>query len=369
MKVLYLTNIPSPYRIDFFNELSKYCELTVAFERKTASNRNNEWLNNRNFDFEAIFLKGINFGVEGAFCPDVINIIKKQKFDVIIVGGYSTPTGMLIISYLKIMKIPFILNCDGAFIKKDNKLKYSFKRFFISSATAYIATSNNSVKYLKYYGAGDSKIFLYPFSSISEKDILKEMIGREVKKKLKKELNISEKNVVLSVGQFIKRKGFDILIESANSLLPDTGVYIIGDKPKEEYIELINRFNLKNVHFINFKPKEELRKYYMIADVFAFPTREDIWGLVINEAISFGLPVISTDNCNAALELIKDGENGYIIPTEDSDVLSKKINKILRESTLKQNMIDNNLKIAEDYTIERMANKHIEILNKFVSKE
>ena len=57
MKVLFLTNIPSPYRVDFFNELGKLCELTVLFEREKATDR--EWDSNNNINYEAIYLKGI----------------------------------------------------------------------------------------------------------------------------------------------------------------------------------------------------------------------------------------------------------------------------------------------------------------------
>ena len=75
--------------------------------------------------------------------------------------------------------------------------------------------------------------------------------------------------------------------------------------------------NLNNVHFIDFKNKDTLKEYYHVADVFVLPTREDIWGLVINEALAYGLPVITTDKCMAGLEMIENGKNGYIIPVND----------------------------------------------------
>ena len=53
------------------------------------------------------------------------------------------------------------------------------------------------------------------------------------------------------------------------------------------------------------------------------PTREDIWGLVINEAMAYGLPIITTDNCLAGLELIKNEENGYIIPVNNTELLAQ----------------------------------------------
>ena len=101
---------------------------------------------------------------------------------------------------------------------------------------------------------------------------------------------------------------------------------------------------LENVHFIGFKSKEELKKYYKSADLFVLPTREDIWGLVINEAMSYGLPIITTNKCVAGVELINNDENGFIVSVEDSKSISKKINLLLDNEKLSESMSENNLK-------------------------
>ena len=78
MKVLFLTNIPSPYRVNFFNELGKLCELTVVFERGASSERDDSWKNFHSEHFRAIVLKGKKQGVDSAFCPGVIKYLKKK---------------------------------------------------------------------------------------------------------------------------------------------------------------------------------------------------------------------------------------------------------------------------------------------------
>ena len=74
---------------------------------------------------------------------------------------------------------------------------------------------------------------------------------------------------------------------------------------------------LKNINFLEFEKKEVLYKYYKAADLFILPTREDIWGLVINEAMAHGLPVITTKKCVAGMELVIKGVNGEIVEVED----------------------------------------------------
>ena len=172
-----------------------------------------------------------------------------------------------------------------------------------------------------------------------------------------------EDKIVLSIGQFIPRKGFDILLRAWKSCPKTAGLYIVGSEPTSEYLDIQNRLKLSNAHFVGFKTKAELNKYYQAADVFVLPTREDIWGLVINEAMAQGLPVITTDRCIAGLELIENGFNGFIVPVEDTNKLSEKITKVLNNDILRITMGNNSLKKIKDYTIEAMAKKHIDVLS------
>lgn len=103
---------------------------------------------------------------------------------------------------------------------------------------------------------------------------------------------------------------------------------IVGDEPTQEFIGMNNNMKLDNVVFVGFKTKKELKDYYIAADVFCLQTRGDVWGLVVNEAMAYGLPVITTDKCVAGIELIEDDKNGYVIPVEDYELLAEKIMKI-----------------------------------------
>lgn len=355
MKILFITNIPSPYRVDFFNELGEYCDLTVLFERYDATDRESSWLDRKAISFNAVYLSGINIRNDSALCFSVIKWLNDKSFDLIVVGGYSTPTGMLAIEYMNHKQIPYILNSDGGLIKSDNRIKYLLKKSFISKAYAWLSTSEITDEYLKHYGAKKSKIYRYPFTSIRKGDILYEPIKKESKLEIKRKLNIKEEKVILSVGQFVYRKGFDVLIKAATNIERDVGVYIIGGEPTEEYEKLVMEHGLTNICFIGFKTKKELSEYYKAADVFVLPTREDIWGLVINEAMAYGLPVVTTKSCVAGLELIKDGKNGYIVPVNDSSAMAEKINILCKDEKLNKDMSIGSIDSIASYTIENMA--------------
>lgn len=360
MKVLFLTNLPSPYRVDFFNELGKYCDLTVVYERHGSPIREKSWVSNNSNNFKVVHLNAKEIGARDTISFKVIKILR-EKYDHIVISIYSTITSMIAMTYLNLHDIPFIISSDGGFRKKDSNLKYKLKHHFISSASAWFSTGTITTDYLTYYGADINRVKEYPFTSVSEKDILKDVLSDTEKTNYKIKLGMKEKFVLLSVGQFVHRKGYDILLKACHTINSSVGVYIVGGKPTEEYLNLRKQLGLKNVHFIDFMNKDELANYYKAADTFILPTREDIWGLVINEAMSYGLPVISTDKCIAAVELIENDVNGYVVPVEDVDAITDKVNYLVQNEAVRSAQAQAALSKIKKYTIENMAKRHLEL--------
>lgn len=360
MKILYLTNVPSPYRVEFFNELGKYADLTVLFEKSTSDERDESWKKYIFKNFKGVILKGYSYKTDSAICVDVIKHLKKEKYDIIVCANFSSITGMLAIEYMRLKKIEYYLESDGGFPKNGRGIKEGIKKHYIKGAKGYFSTGYTHDSYYLAYGAEKEKIYRYPFTSLKEDDVLKKIPSEEEKNNLRNELNIKEKNVVLAVGQFIYRKGFDILIKTAQNLLEDTGLYFVGGEPTEEFLKLAKENGEQKIHFVGFKLKKELEKYYKAADVFVLPTREDIWGLVINEAMAKGLPIITTEKCIAGLELVRNGENGYIVPVDDVDEISDKINIVLSGEN-SNNMGKNSLETIRNYTIEEIVKNHLQV--------
>lgn len=368
MKILFITNIPSPYRVEFFNELSKYCDLTVVFENRFVDYREEQWIKDKGFNFKSIYIENKS-KIQKVRIKQIKDIINNDGFDLIIVGGYSTIVGISTIMYLNRKKINFVISTDGGLIKeKESKLMYKIKRYLIGSAKYWLSTGKNTSKYLKYYGANESGIYLYPFSSIRDSYIQNEL-SKSAIKELREKNKIEEDKIILSVGRFIYKKGFDILIKAMKDIDKKIGLYIIGGKPTEEYLKIQKEYQLSNIHFLDFKSQDILEEYYQVADVFAFPTREDIWGLVINEAMAKGLPIITTNKCVAGLELVEDEKNGFIVPVDNIEELKNAIERIISDEKLQKTMSKNNIEKIKKYTIENMAKVHVEIFEKILNEE
>lgn len=389
-KVLFVTSVPSPSRVEFFNILGKDpdIDLTVVFmeSEKEQHHRSQKWFKNNVFEnFKYIYLnRRIGFKKKQYFGYASVDILQylKSNYDEIIFAGYAYPTFMLGMQSLIIKKIPYSIEVDGGFIAQDSVIKKKIKSYFISHASRWYSSGAGTDKYLKFYGAKTNGIVRYPFTSISLNDLcrawdcskteLSELINNAemdpniwknrrnfLRIKGKDYLKINKDKNILAIGQFVHRKGFDVLLKAACEIDTEIGITIVGGKAPVEYTEFVNNNNLRNVNFVDFLTKDELKYYFWMADLFVMPTRVDIWGLVINEAMAYGLPIVSTDRCLAALELVKEGENGYIVPTENVSELQNAIRDFFSKD--KQAMGIQSFKMIQGHTIECMANRHIEV--------
>ena len=127
-------------------------------------------------------------------------------------------------------------------------------------------------------------------------------------------------------GSLTHRKGVDLLAQSFLSVslkYPDARLLIMGTGELRSQMEKHLGSALNKAEWIGFQTWDKLPEFYAKADIFCFPSRYDGWGLALVEALASGLPVISTDQTGAALEFIKPEENGWLIPAGDQKALSQ----------------------------------------------
>ena len=258
-----------------------------------------------------------------------------------------------------------MLSVDGGYISADDALRRRVKRFLIGAADSWLSTGRGADDYLAHYGAVRERCFTYPFSSVRAKDVARCPATPAEKRLLRAELGISHEKVVLSVGRFLGWKGFDLLIRAAARFPAGTGLYIVGGKPPQEYVSLVEENALSDrVRFVDFQQSAILRNYYRAADLFATATRDDIWGLVVNEAMAQGLPVISTDRCGAAQEMIEDGRNGRVVPVDDMAAFATAVNELLNDDEMRECCAQRALETGASYTIESMALAHLDFFER-----
>ena len=362
-KLILITSNIAPYRLLWCEELAKHLNVTIYYTKDKEVNYNDNFLKHKSKKCQIIKMSTKRDDGLDPLCFDVIKIINNNKDSFIIFDGYGPKTNLLGLVYSKLIGKKTYVNIDGyPTERKVNKLRDFIRGFTIKNLCDNFFCGGDNVKdYLIHYGANKDNICIHNFSSIRNKQIIDKPLNKKEKLEIREKLKIEEKgNIVLGVGRFVELKRFEDLIEAIKKCKTKCSLYLLGGKPTSKYLELVG--SSTNIKFIDFVLPEDVDNYYKMANLFVLPSRTDVWGLVINEAMSKGLPVISSDSPVAAKNLVKG--NGYIFKTYDIDELAKDIDKCLDLNNNKK-MSKRSLEIVKDYTIEGMVERQLPIIKKY----
>lgn len=349
-KVLYISNIEVPYRSEFFNQLSKKVDLTVLYERKKSSNRDESWSKSTKSKYKIKYLNGIKIKKEYSVDLQIIKHVFSKKYDTVIMGCYNSPSQMLAILCMRLLKKKYILNIDGEYFLEGSSIKQRIKKFLIKGADKYLIAGEQSAKNLSKIISKD-KIFTYYFSSLTKKEL------EQNARKQNKNIN----NTVIVIGQYYDYKGLDMALQVAK-LDQNLKYKFIGSGKRSQLLEeKVKEMGLNNVEVIAFLQKEQLYKEYQNCLCMFLPTKQECWGLVVNEAASFGCPIISTYGSGAAVEFLQGEYTNYLSKSDDIESMYKNIDKIMKNTKLekyKKYLITNSKK----YSTETMVEKTLECI-------
>lgn len=356
MKVLMFNHLPAPYLVEFLNQMGHEIELTVIFKDATSLERENSWLNYQYKTFKADYLPKSIF----KRLPFMWKYMMGD-YDLFWNADYSKFECMMLTFWYKLRNKIVLMHADGG-IPIPRRID-PIIRFVMKQAHFFASSGVECDKYYAYYHIDSKKIVHYRFTSQTKEDLLTNQKYHEQRKQYRHELGMGDELVLFSVGQQVPRKGYDVLIEAMKSVPKNVKLTIAGGSPEAHVQKMVEEFELDNVSFVGFKDKNELNKYYAACDIFVLPTRYDIWGLVINEAMSFALPIISTEKCAAAVQFVNEFHNGIIVPIEDSSSLSDAIHQLVSNPSLRESYAKSSMEAIQEYTIENMVSDYVLIFN------
>lgn len=327
-KVVFITNIPSPYRVDMFYYIQTHIkELDFSVIYTSTGDANRHWSVEQDKVRNSYFLKSkvINIkndiDIRSVHIPSKIApVLNKIKPEVVIAMEYN-PAALKSLVWCKLHKVPFIHLTDGTLYSERNigKVQKCARRIICKYADAFIASSTKSKEKLMAWGVDEKEIFV----SLLTVDITKflDMVKKPIPGR------------ILYVGSMVKRKGLDLLIDALSYVEKEYELRIVGNGTEMEYEHLRKLATEKgvdqNIVWCGFKEGEDLIDEYRHAQIFVLPTREDCYGLVILEAMCSGLPIVTSKYADGSYDIVQDGINGYIVDPYDKKDLGSAINKAM----------------------------------------
>ena len=356
MKVCWLTTVAAPYTIRLFNEIAKKVDLYVVLHDAKQDYRNSDWELIESDTFRLFY-------VDKNYNKTISKLAK--ECDILVDGIYLSYYGFKAVSEFGKNNKKIVMAADGGIARNRGFIIDGIMSYLMNRHDHFLSSSEITDRYYRYYKVPADKLYHYRFTSLSNDEIKQNKKLRKKKDDFKEELDIKDEFVLLSVGRPVKVKGFDILLNAyMNTQLCDKiGLYIVGGKAQDEIQKIVDDNGLRNVHFIDVLSSEELNKYYALADASIICSRGDVWGLVVNEALSFGLPVISSDMCVAGLHFAQLGNNPEICELEAIEQYSASIKSLFYDHEKREEMSKQAFEVIKGYTLENSAQDIIDILN------
>ena len=377
---------PTQYHAPIFRELSKNKKLiiNVYYFYKHGSVKSYDDDFKKTFKWDGSLLKcyKYKFIAEQKSNIKIINILqslsKIKKYitnsDVVLVFGWNNFYYLSIIFYTYISSKILILLAENNLLKKKNffikKIKRIIIYIFLKFFDYFLSIGTNNKNYYLYHGVKRKNIY-QTFYTVDTNFFNNFNSSFAFSKKMNKKFFIKKKNFIfIWVGKFIDRKNPIEVIKAIQFLKNNNfHLFMIGSGPLlDRCHQYIKDHSINNVHVVGFKNQKQLKKFYSISNCLVLSSKYETWGLVLNEAMSSGLPCIATKSSGAVQDLIRHGSNGYIYNSGSVEELAMNMLKISNNSNFKR-LKKNSLNTIREFSLQKTAFKIFSALNKIIHEQ
>jgi glycosyltransferase involved in cell wall biosynthesis len=365
-KLVILSEIIAPYRVPVFNALALHenIDLQVMFLAETDPGLRQWRVYKEDIRFRYQVLPSwrrrlgrhnllLNRGLGAA--------LRKAAPDAILCGGYNYVASWQSLFWAHRHRVPFSLWVESTTrdLRSSSRLIKFLKAEFMHQSAAFVVPGKASFEYVMSYGAPEETIFTAPNAVDTKFFAERAEAVRGDAATQRRRLGLPSR-FFLFVGRLVHDKGVFELLQAYAALAPalraEIGLVLVGDGPAR--LELEGRAQAVApgaVLFPGFTHREELATYYALADLFVFPTHTDTWGLVVNEAMACGLPVISTAVAGCVPDLVDDGWNGCVIAAKDARRLACVMAELGENAELRSRMGQHSRERIVHYSPEACA--------------
>lgn len=303
MKII-ITNIPAFYKIRLFNEINKYTKIKVVFIDSTEEGRNDDFVQGK-IDFEYIMLTGNLIMKIIKAC----GIILRSDYKELILGSWDYAL-LWVLAFISPKEKNSLILESSCFESKTRGLIGIIKKLFLTRVSKIYAPGISNVKLANNLG--------FTGKTVITKGVGVFNYGTQPKYTPKREVRN-----FLFVGRLIPVKNLKFLIHFFNSQ-PSLNLHIVGFGEQEKELKAISN---SNIYFYGAVNNSLISDFYRKMDVFILPSVSETWGLVVEEALNNGIPVVVSDRVGCAEEIVNEG-NGLIFKCNDESSLMDSITKI-----------------------------------------
>jgi glycosyltransferase involved in cell wall biosynthesis len=233
------------------------------------------------------------------------------------------------------------------------------KKFF-QRVAGFLVIGSHNAEFYQDFGVPKQKMCMTPYAVDNEYFMREADSLVAQRNEIRRRFEFPESlPLILFTGKLRDVKQPRALIEAYAQVVRKTpcALVFVGDGPLRADLEAYKQdHKLDHVYFVGFRNQSELPNFYATADVFVLPSKIEPWGLVINEAMCFGLPILTTDRVGAGKDLVQPGLNGFIFPADSVEALENYLTLVLSDSELRREMGIKSREIIRKWSYETGVN-------------
>ncbi len=268
--------------------------------------------------------------------PELPARLDAWKPDALLLFGYKYATHLRCIHWARRRGVPLIFRGDSHWLGRKPPgparrllLRALYRQF---AAVTYVGAANRA--YFESFGVPAARLFFCPHAVDSSLFDPGRPDLRAAATRLREELGlVPERRVVLFAGKLVARKQPEALLDAFLTAAPrDTTLIIVGDGAEKAGLEArAAQTPTADVRFLPFANQSEMPARYLLADLFVLPSRghSETWGLAVNEAMHMGVPCLVSDVVGCQLDLVADGDTGWVFRADDRAQLADKLREAL----------------------------------------
>lgn len=372
-----LVSHPIQYQAPLFREIAARddVELTVYFcDRRGAEAKSDPGFGNK-FVWDVPLLKGYDYEflsdwsplqdttlLAGILNPGIISRLRNRNPDALWVHGYASLTNWLAFLASEAFDVPLVLRGESTLLDLPpwylRNVKYGALRVLFKLVDTFAAIGTRNSEFYESYGIEDERIFHAPYT-VNNQFWRKRADCLPDQKQLRAEEYVPvDRPVALFVGKLVERKRPAVLLQAfcRATEAAEASLVFVGDGERRPALEreAKRRGRFDDIIFAGFQNQSRLPRYYKMADIFVLPSVQENWGLVVNEAMNFELPVIATDAVGSTADLV-DESNGCVVPADDSSAINRAVSTILNDERLREEMGEVSRRRIEEWDVNITA--------------
>jgi glycosyltransferase involved in cell wall biosynthesis len=346
IRVTVVSPEPTPYRSPLFDLVAERpeLELTVIYAAHTVAGRT--WSvepQHRSTFLRGLALPGLARVLHHDYpvTPGILRALRESRPDVVVVSGWSTFAAQAAIAWCRRRRVPYLPLVESHDLGPRKGWRRAVKGAVVPrvlrGAAGALALGTASRDSLVERGAPRERIHIFANTIDVPAWEKRQRELAQRRSELRAELGAAADDVLLlSVARLGPEKGLDTLVRGvAAARDPKLLLVVAGDGPQRREIEALAQELGVRLRLTGDLPAEKIAKAYAAADLFALLSTRETWGVVVNEAAASRLPLVLSDRVGAAYDLLRDGENGFLVSAGDVDAAGEAFKRLAADAGLR----------------------------------